>query len=127
MNTLRRRQDQFLEIFTQLPGWTERFNFLIDYSSLLLPACPPGLLPFRIDSCQTRTYFKAGIRAGDIYVAGWSAAAITGGIIAVCMKIFDALPSAELARTPIDFHTRSGLAEHMPPCAATPCAKSSAA
>ena len=115
MNTLRKRQDDFLSVFNSLPGWTERFHFLIDHSSLLDPECPPGLRPFRIDSCRNRAYFKAEVRAGDIYVAGWSAAAITGGLIAVCMKIFDGLPASSLAGTEIDFHTRSGLSDAMTP------------
>ena len=116
MNTLRQRQDQFIDLFNQLLDWTERFNLLIDHSSLLDPECPPGLRPFRIDSCQSRTCFRAEVReAGYIYVAGWSASAIMGGVIVACMKIFDGLPVSSLAHTPIDFHTRSGLADAMTP------------
>jgi sulfur transfer protein SufE len=113
--TLRQRQDQFLEIFTQLPDWTKRFSFLIDYAFLLAPECPQSLQPFRIESCQSRTCFRAEIRDSCLHVDGWSNSAIMGGIVVACIKIFDGLPVDELARTPIDFHTRSGLIDNMTP------------
>jgi cysteine desulfuration protein SufE len=113
--TLRERQDQFLDVICQLHDWTEKFNFLIGYASLLDPACPESLKAFRIESCQSRTYFRAEIRAGRLYVDGWSSSAVTGGVIVACMKIFDGLPASELALTEIDFHTRSGLVENMTP------------
>jgi sulfur transfer protein SufE len=113
--TLRERQDAFLETFGQLPDWTEKFNFLIGYASLLEPACPPALHAFRIENCQSRTCFRAGICDTEIRVDGWSNSAVTGGIIVACMKIFDGLPAAELACTEIDFHTRSGLVANLTP------------
>jgi sulfur transfer protein SufE len=113
--TLRERQVQFLQIFEQLPDWTEKFGFLIGYASLLAPECPESLKAFRIESCRSHTCFRADIRAGRLHVDGWSNSAITGGVIAACRKIFDGLPASELALTEIDFHTRSGLVENMPP------------
>jgi cysteine desulfuration protein SufE len=113
--TLRERQDGFVETFDQLPDWSERFQFLIDHSSLLVASCPSRLIPFRLENCQSRTFFSAETRDGLIHVDGWSNSAIMGGLIAVCMKIFEGVPVAELAHTPVDFHIRSGLVTNMTP------------
>jgi cysteine desulfuration protein SufE len=113
--TLRERQDSFLEAFNTLPDWTEKFNFLISLASLLAPECPHSLNSYRIERCQSRTCFRADIRDGRIHADGWSNAAIMGGIIAACLKIFEDIPASDLACTEIDFHIRSGLVENMTP------------
>jgi cysteine desulfuration protein SufE len=113
--TLRERQNQFLEVFHQLPDWTERFGVLIGLASLLEAECPERLLPYRIAHCQSRTFFRAEIRDGRLHVDGWSNSAIMGGVIAACRKIFDGLPASQLACTPIDFHIRSKLIDSMTP------------
>lgn len=68
--TLRERQDQFIDTIGQIDDWTGKFNFLIDYSRLLAKECPEELLPFRINSCQSRTYFRASADCGRLRVEG---------------------------------------------------------
>jgi cysteine desulfuration protein SufE len=113
--TLRECQDQFLQIFEQAPDRTDKFNFLTGYASLLAPEYPESLKAFRIESYRSRTCFRADIRDGRLHIDGWSNSAVTGGVIATCMKIFDGVPASKLALTEIDFYTRSGLVENMPP------------
>jgi sulfur transfer protein SufE len=80
---------EFLQILEQLPDWTEKFSFLTGYASLLAPECPESLKAFRIESCRSHTCFRADIRDGRLHVDGWSNSAVTGGVIAACMKILD--------------------------------------
>jgi sulfur transfer protein SufE len=113
--TLRERQDHFLETFNQLPDWTERFNYLILCSSQLVPECPQSLRAFKIQNCQSRTYFRVSIHDRKISASGWSNSAIMGGLAVIIMEIFDGVPVAQLACTEIDFHIRSALVTNMTP------------
>jgi sulfur transfer protein SufE len=112
---LRERQDGFLAEWNALPDRTEQFNYLIALSALLVPECPPSLRPYRIENCQSRTFFRAGVGDGLLRVDGWSNSAIMGGIVVACRQIFDGVSLSDLASAEIDFHIRSGLIDGMTP------------
>jgi sulfur transfer protein SufE len=111
--TLKKRQDDFVDTIGQMDTWIDKFNFLIDYAALLEKECPARLLPYRIESCQSRTFFKVENDRNHIRVEGWSNSAIMGGTIIALVKIFDGISVRELKETIIDFHTRSGLADNL--------------
>jgi cysteine desulfuration protein SufE len=117
--TLRERQNQFIETIGMFDNWQEKFNFLIDYASLLPAECPGNLERHRIEFCQSRTCFKAENIDGHIHVDGWSNSAVTGGIIVALMKLFDGIPVEELGTTPIDFHEKSGQIDNLTPMRAS--------
>jgi sulfur transfer protein SufE len=113
--TLRERQNQFIETISLFDAWNEKFDFLIDYSTLLPKECPENLNHYRIENCTSRTCFKASNIDGEINISGWSNSSIMGGIIVTVMKLFDGIPVAELKKTGIDFHIRSGLINNLTP------------
>lgn len=111
--TLREYQDLFVNEFALFEEWADKFTLLIEYSSNQPKSLPPTLIGFRIDGCQSRTYFKASIIDGFIHADGWSNSSIMAGII-VCMKrMFHGIAVHELAKTEIDFHKRSGLIDNL--------------
>ncbi|MDR1369236.1 MAG: SufE family protein [Dysgonamonadaceae bacterium] len=113
--TLRERQDSFIEELALFDAWHEKFNLIIDYSVLLPSVCPENILPFRIDTCQSRSYFKVEIQDGCIQSDGWSNAGVMRGLIACVIKIFEGVPDLELKGTDIDFHIKSGLINNLTP------------
>ena len=113
--TLRERQDSFIEELALFDAWHERFNLIIDYSVLLPAVCPENILPFRIENCQSRSYFKVEILDGCIYPNGWSNAGVMRGLIACAIKIFKGVPVSELNKTGIDFHIKSDLINNLTP------------
>jgi cysteine desulfuration protein SufE len=111
--TLRERQDQFIETLLMFDNWTDRFNFILEYSSLLDAECPSVLLPYRIERCQSRSYFLVDAGGGLLHVAGWSNAIIMGGLIACIVKIFEGVTLDDLRKTDIDFHIRTDLINNL--------------
>ena len=111
--TLRKRQDQFIDTIGQFDEQAGKFNFLIDRASLLEKECPDELLPYRLYSCWSLTYFRVSPDCGRLRVSGWSNSAVMGGLIVVFIKLFAGVPIRELEKTEIDFHLRSGLAEDL--------------
>jgi sulfur transfer protein SufE len=110
--TLRERQNRFIADMALFDGWTDRFNFLISESYKLPEKCPDYLLPYRIESCQSKTCYKVWTQDNHIQSSGWSNSAIMGGLLVSVMNIVNLSPIEELLRTPIDFHTQTGLVDN---------------
>ena len=112
--TLTEKQMQFVELFLSMESWNERFQYLIDAGSVL-PDMPGHLKceATRIQSCTSRTYFRAFWSGGVIRIEGWSNASIPAGLIAVIKDIFDGCTAGELMGTDINFHTETGLLQNL--------------
>ena len=116
MKTLKERQDEFVETLSDFEAWNEKFNYFIELSDLLPAACPAELFPFRIASCQSRTYFRAWIEDGWLRVNGWSNATTQRGIILSMIEMFDRVPASELIPgNDIYFHEKSDLINNLTP------------
>ena len=113
--TLRERQDQFIADMAMFDNWTDRFNYLIELAEELPAEFPQQLLPFRIEGCQSKTCFKAGLYGNIIFTDGWSNSAIMGGIIVAIMEIFNGIKVIDIQNTCIDFHIKSGLIDNLTP------------
>jgi len=95
--------------------WTDRFNFILDHALMLDNECPSVLLPYRIERCQSRSYFMVDAGGGLLHVAGWSNAAVMGGLIACIVNIFEGVTMDDLRTTEIDFHTQTDLINNLTP------------
>lgn len=119
MTTLRERQDNFIETMELLGDWTERFNYLISESEKLPQTCPENLLRHRIETCRSKTCFRAELLPSPcgeglgVRCEGWSNSSVLGGLIVCICEIFNNTPYLELTNTNIDFHTRSGLIDNL--------------
>jgi sulfur transfer protein SufE len=113
--TLRERQDEFIADMAMFDNWADRFDRLIQLSDELPVQFPEYLRAYRIESCQSKTCFKAYKEGDVIYTDGWSNSVIMGGIIAAIMKTFNRSQVREIQRTGIDFHIKSGLIDNLTP------------
>jgi sulfur transfer protein SufE len=114
--TLRERQDRFIAQLAEFDRWYDKFNYLIDLSDMLPVVCPAELHPYRIDTCQSRTHFRAWPESGVLRVAGWSNAAVQRGIITAVIEMLDGIPISELASVAdVYFHEKSGLIDNLTP------------
>jgi cysteine desulfuration protein SufE len=110
------RQQCFIDTLNAFDAWQDRFNYLIELGDLLPLETPPQLLPFRIHSCQSRTYFRAWAEDGLLRVDGWSNTPVQRGIIASIIDMFDRAPlSGPTSESDIYFHEKSGLIYNLPP------------
>ena len=110
---LRHRQDEFIEILSEMDNWQEKFNIIIELSNSIPGSCPEDLLKYRIGSCQSKTCFKAETINNTLHVWGWSNSAIMGGVIVAIKNIFDGLPIEYLYGNDVDFHIKSGLMDNL--------------
>ena len=116
MKILLKNQENFIDMLNEFNSWNEKFNYFIDLSDLMTSSCPDELVPFRIATCQSRTYFRAWIEDGMLRVDGWSNTATQRGIILSMIEIFDRIPASELTgKSDIYFHTKSGLIDNLTP------------
>jgi len=118
MKTIFKNQNNFIETLDMCGQdvWNEKFNYLISLNDLLPATCPDELLPYRVATCQSRTYFRAWTEGSWLRVAGWSNTPVQRGIIVSMIEMFDRTPSIELqALNDIYFHTKSGLIDNLTP------------
>jgi cysteine desulfuration protein SufE len=110
---IREKQDNFIETLNDLSDWTEKFNYLIELGEDLPAECPHGLLPYRLENCQSKTCFFVDNDNGEIKLRGWSNSAVMAGIIVIIKNIFDGEDAAELKKIDIDFHIKTGLIDNL--------------
>lgn len=113
--TLRESQDLFIEELSMFDIWSDKFNLILESGNCQAKELPKDLLRFRIDGCQSRTYFEAENYNNHIVISGWSNSGIMAGLIVWMKKMFSCLPIGELMTTEIDFHIKSGLINHLTP------------
>lgn len=113
--TLRESQDRFIEELGIFDSWSDKFNLMLENSTLQSKELPEDLLQFRIDGCQSRTYFNAENSNGYICINGWSNSAIIAGLIVYLKKMFNCFPILDLSETAIDFHIKSRLIDNVTP------------
>ena len=116
MKMIFKNQEEFLETLNMFDAWNEKFNYLIELSDLLPAECTRSLLPFRITTCQSRTYFNAFQEGDWLRVSGWSNTSVQRGIIVSMIEMFDRTPIDELRdSSDVYFHEKSGLIDNLTP------------
>jgi len=71
--SINERQDEIIEEFGALDDWMDRYELIIDYGKELTPM-PDSDKTERnlIDGCQSKVWFTATLREGNIYYTGES-------------------------------------------------------
>jgi|GEM_PF-2478527 len=113
--TLRERQDLLIENLSFFDTWPERFNYFISESEFQLQECPANILAYKMEGCQSRTYFKTEVVEKHIRIGTWSNSSVMAGILVTIQKIFNCTPVEELAHSAIDFHEKTDLINNLTP------------
>jgi cysteine desulfuration protein SufE len=113
-NTLKFRQDEFIENMESFELWNEKFNYLIDLGNEL-PAMPAQMMSPQtlVHGCTSKTYFKAISTTGGLRVYAYSNSPVMCGILEAVRGIFDGVTLG--SDDEIYFHTASGLIDHLTP------------
>jgi cysteine desulfuration protein SufE len=92
--------------------WMERYGFIIELGRKL-PPFPDAWADdgHRVPGCQSRVWMEATERAGVMYFAGASDAAIVSGLIALLLRVYSGRTPAEIAATDPIFLKELGLLE----------------
>ena len=109
-------QDEIIEEFTSFDDWMDRYSLLIDYGN--------GLEPFPeldkndqnlIDGCQSRVWFTAEMKDGQIIYHGDSDAILVKGIVALLIRVLSGHTPQEIVDTQLYFIDDINLREHLSP------------
>jgi cysteine desulfuration protein SufE len=92
--------------------WMERYGFIIELGRKL-PPFPAEWMndAHRVPGCQSRVWMEAVVRAGRVFFAGASDAAIVSGLIALLLRVYSGRTPAEIAATDPVFLKELGLLE----------------
>ncbi|WP_459696023.1 SufE family protein [Acidisoma sp. C75] len=83
--------------------WMERYGYIIELGRKL-PPYPEDWADdaHRVPGCQSRVWMEAAMRAGRLYFAGASDAAIVSGLIALLLRVYSGrTPDDILATDPV--------------------------
>lgn len=113
-NTLKFRQDEFIENMESFELWNEKFDYLIETGESL-PDMPSQMMSSHtlIQECISRTYFKAVHTSEGLRIFGYSNSPVMCGILEAVRNIFDGVTLDN--DDEIYFHTASGLIDHLTP------------
>lgn len=110
--------DELAEVFDFLPDWTERYQYVIEMGSKLLPM-PVELKTdaTRVHGCQSVVHLYARAHPGTpdrLDFLADSDADIVKGLIAILQRVFAGQPAKEIAAFDVDaFFRRLGLDQHL--------------
>lgn len=109
-------QDEIIEEFSSFDDWMDRYSLLIDYGN--------GLEPFPeadktdtnlIDGCQSKVWFTAEMRDGQVIYHGDSDAILVKGIVALLIRVLSEHTPEEIVNTQLYFIDDINLREHLSP------------
>jgi cysteine desulfuration protein SufE len=109
-------QDEIIEEFNSFDDWMDRYSLLIDYGN--------GLEPFPeadkndknlIDGCQSKVWFTAEMRDGQVIYHGDSDAILVKGIVALLIRVLSGHTPKEIVNTQLYFIDEINLREHLSP------------
>jgi cysteine desulfuration protein SufE len=114
--SINERQDEIIEEFGALDDWMDRYELIIDYGKELTPM-PDSDKTERnlIDGCQSKVWFTATLREGNIYYTGESDAILVRGIVAMLIEVLSGHTPQEILDAELYFIDRIGLREHLSP------------
>ncbi len=92
--------------------WMERYQYIIELGRKL-PPFPEEWSndAHRVPGCQSRVWMHATNRAGKLYFAGASDAAIVAGLVALLLRVYTGRTPAEILATDPVFLKDLGLLE----------------
>lgn len=109
-------QDEIIEEFNSFDDWMDRYSLLIDYGN--------GLETFPesdkndqnlISGCQSRVWFTAEMKDGQIIYHGDSDAILVKGIVALLIRVLSGHTPKEIVESNLYFIDEINLREHLSP------------
>ena len=109
-------QDEIIEEFSSFDDWMDRYSLLIDYGN--------GLEPFPeedkteqnlIDGCQSKVWFTAEMKDGQVIYHGDSDAILVKGIVALLIRVLSGHSPKEIVESDLYFIDEISLREHLSP------------
>lgn len=117
MANINQTQDEIIEEFEGMSDWMDRYSYIIEQGSTLLPYPESEKTPANlIEGCQSRVWIAAHrLDDGSIHFDADSDAMIVKGIVALLMRVLNDRTPREILDADLFFIDRIGLSEHLSP------------
>lgn len=111
---LAEREAEILGDFEVFDDWADRYRYLIELGEKL-PALPDEFKTEanKVQGCQSQVWLRAEKNGDQIMFSADSDSAITRGLIALLVRLFSGLTSAEIAGANLTFIEKLGFAKHL--------------
>lgn len=112
-------QESIIEEMRQLDGWMERYAYLIDLGKRLeADSFNIRTEENLIKGCQSQVWVSGVLTDGLMHFAADSDAAITRGVIALALRVFDRQPPAAILDAHLYVFRDTGLESNLSPARA---------
>lgn len=111
-----RRQEAIIDEFSHFAEWSDKYEYLIDLGRSLprLDEKYKNEL-HEVRGCQSKVWLHAEVKNGRLYLEADSDAAITKGIVALLIRIYDGQKVEDIASEKLFFIDAIGLQSHLSP------------
>ncbi|MFO1470108.1 MAG: SufE family protein [Turneriella sp.] len=111
---LAEREAEILGDFEVFDDWADRYRYLIELGEKL-PALPDEFKTEanKVQGCQSQVWLRAEKNGDQVIFSADSDSAITRGLIALLVRLFSGLTSAEIAGANLTFIEKLGFAKHL--------------
>ena len=112
--SLGQRESEILADFEMFDDWADRYRYLIELGEKL-PALSNehNTEANKVQGCQSQVWLVAKRKDGQIVFSADSDSAITRGLIALLIRLFSGLTSAEIAGANLTFIEKLGFTKHL--------------
>jgi cysteine desulfuration protein SufE len=111
-----RQQEEIIDEFSQLPDWTDKYEYLVDMGKKLPPIDPQFKTDaYLVKGCQSSVWLHGEVRDERLYLEADSDTVITKGIIALLIRVFSGQKAEDIQKSEVTFIDTIGLKSHLSP------------
>jgi cysteine desulfuration protein SufE len=113
VQTIATKQEELIDMYSELEDWLERYEAIIDAGRGLAPI--DGLCAdiHKVKGCQSQVWIRPREEGALLHFDAYSDAVIVRGLIALLLQVYSGHPASEILATPPDFIDRLGLSKHL--------------
>lgn len=114
MSEVENREAEILADFEMFDDWADRYSYLIELGEKLPPLDPVYKTEVnKVQGCQSQVWLVARREDGKVWFEADSDSAITRGLIALLVRLFSGVSTAEIAGANLSLIEKLGFAKHL--------------
>jgi cysteine desulfuration protein SufE len=107
-------EDQFIQDFSELENWEEKYDYLIELGEELGPMDPALKTSVNlVKGCQSSVWFATRCEDQKLYIQAESDSLIIKGIVAILVKLLSGQPASEIEHANLTLFETLGLWRHL--------------
>jgi cysteine desulfuration protein SufE len=108
------REQQIIEEFALFADWSERYQYLIDLGKSLRDFPDSERVPANLlTACQSQVFVVVDGSAASVRIRAVSDSSIVSGLIALVLRVLNALPAKDIVQAQLGFIEAIGLGKNL--------------